>query len=93
MSNLFEGLTWWPWSTESSIQNVRRATAAPGMVTLTWATRDPSPTLLVKRDGTEVFRDEALRHEHQVTLTGWVGFREDIVIRAGEIERVVEVTF
>lgn len=93
MSNLFEGLAWWPWSAESDIRNVRRARAAPGMITLAWATRDLAPTLLTKRDGTEVFRDEILRREHQVTLTGWAGFREDIVIRAGDTERVVEVSF
>jgi hypothetical protein len=63
------------------------------MVTLAWATRSAVPTLLTKRDGTEVYRDESLRHEHQVTLTGWAGNAEQIVIRAGEAERVIEVTF
>jgi hypothetical protein len=93
MTTLLGALTWWPWNAEGGIRNVRRAPQAPGMVTLAWATRDPLPTVLVRRDGSEVFRDEELRHEHQVTLTGWAGFREDIVIRAGELERVIEVTF
>jgi hypothetical protein len=93
MTPLLEALTWWPWTTDSGIRNVRRSPAAPGMVTLAWATRDACPTLLTRRDGTEVFRADGLRHEHQVTLTGWVGFDEDIVIRAGDAERVVQVTF
>ncbi|MEQ1508393.1 MAG: hypothetical protein ABMB14_39550 [Myxococcota bacterium] len=93
MTTLLEALTWWPWTAEHGIRNVRRAPQAPGMVTLAWATRDACPTLLVKRDGTEVFRDESLRHDHQVTLTGWAGGAEDIVIRAGTAERVVQVDF
>lgn len=93
MTTLLESLTWWPWSAESAIRDVRRAAQAPGLVTLAWVTRAACPTLLTKRDGTEVFRDECLRHEHHVTLTGWAGADEDIVICAGEAERVVQVSF
>lgn len=92
MTALLQALTWWPWN-EGCIRNVRRSPQAPGMVTLAWATREPLPTILLRRDGTEVFRDEVPRQEHQVTLTGWAGFREDIVIRAGDAERIVEVRF
>lgn len=93
MTTLLEAMTWWPWTAESGIRNIRREARNPGMVTLAWATRDACATLLTRRDGTEVFRDDGLRHEHQVTLTGWVGFGEDIVIRAGNVERVVQITF
>lgn len=93
MTTLLEALTWWPWSPESWIRNVRRAPQAPGIVTLTWATKALSPTLLTRPDGSEVFRDDGLRHEHKVTLTGGSGSTEDIVIRAGEMERVVGVRF
>ncbi|MEZ4237279.1 MAG: hypothetical protein R3F59_14240 [Myxococcota bacterium] len=93
MTTLLESLSWWPWSAETGIRNVRHAPVAPGMVTLAWATREASPTLLTRGDGSEVFRDEALRHEHRVTLTGWAGRGEDIVIRAGDSERVVQVRF
>jgi hypothetical protein len=93
MTTLLEALTWWPWNASDGIRNVRRAPRSPGLVTLAWATRDPRPTVLKKRDGTEVFRDEVLRVEHQVTLTGWAGVREDIVIDAGESQRLIEVEF
>jgi hypothetical protein len=95
MTTLLEALTWWPWNSESSssIRNVRRAPAAPGLVTLAWATKDPRPTLLKRADGTVVFRDDGPRLEHAVTLTGWAGGREDIVIDAGEFQRTVPVEF
>ena len=93
MTTLLGSLTWWPWCAEAGIRNVRRAPQAPGLVTLAWATQNACATVLTKRDGTEVYRDEALRHEHHVTLTGGVGYAEDIVIRAADGERVVQVSF
>jgi hypothetical protein len=93
VTTLLESLTWWPWSADAGIRNVRHALQAPGMVTLAWATREACATLLTRRDGSEVFRDESLRNEHRVTLTGWAGLGEDIVIRAGEAERIVQVQF
>ena len=40
-----------------------------------------------------MFRDDGPRLEHAVTLTGWAGGREDIVIDAGEFQRTVPVEF
>ncbi|MEQ1569045.1 MAG: hypothetical protein ABMA64_25635 [Myxococcota bacterium] len=93
MTTLLESLTWWPWNAAECIRNVRRSPAAPGLVTLAWATRDPRPTVLKKADGTEVFRDEGPKVDHVVTLTGGAGELEDIVIDTGDFQRVVRVEF
>lgn len=91
---LLDALTWWPWSrTEGEISDVRPAVEAPGLVTLAWCTDAEQPTLLTRHDGTELFRDELPRRQHRVTLTGNAGWREEIVIRAGEFQRAVQIAF
>jgi hypothetical protein len=92
MTALLESMTWWPWPV-GPIRNVRHQSEAPGMVTLRWRTPEPVPTLLARPDGSPLFHDEQARTEHQVTLTGWAGRCEDIVIRAGRETRRVAVAF
>jgi hypothetical protein len=93
VTNLLEALSWWPWHPDRRIFGVRSAPRAPGQVTVAWATREPRPTVLLQHDGTEIFRDEQLRIEHEVTVVGWIGVRQDLVIDVGDESRVVAVDF
>ena len=94
MTALLESLSWWPWTPElGPIRNVRHHAEAPGMVTLRWSTEDAVPTRLSRTDGTPLFQDDDPRTDHQVTLTGWAGMCEDIVILAGRDERRIAVSF
>lgn len=91
---LLDALTWWPWSrTESEITDVRPQVEAPGLVTLAWCTDEERPTRIERRDGTPLFSDELPRRQHRVTLTGAAGWREEIVIRAGDFQRAVQIAF
>lgn len=94
MTVLLEALTWWPWNARSrAIHHLTRSRQAPGLVTLGWRTDEPCPTVIERPDGTVLFRDDAARDRHSVTLTGNVGHREVVVIRSVGAERTTEVAF
>lgn len=94
MGALLDAFTWWPWTADHGpIRNVERKPEAPGLVTLTWRTLEPTATLLARTDGTELYRDDAPRTSHRVTLTGISGFVENIDILAEGGHSTIEIRF
>lgn len=85
---------WWPRVQEDdAVAEVRRVAVAPGVVTLTWQTGLDLPTVVAGIDGREIFRDDARRTRHALTLTGSPGSRTRLRILAGAVAHGVDVAF